>query len=162
DEARRGLCYDEHHIWRGTVVVTLPETLPCVLKGEVGPMGKDRASPALWHHIQRYAISRCLCRSRSCSAENNRSGRCQDMRPKPKQFATQYASIFGDASVVSAYQYRPPYPAETFALLLRLLDADVETRTVLDAGCGPGVIARQLVPAVDRGDAVDIAARMLA
>jgi len=84
------------------------------------------------------------------------------MRPKPKQFATQYASIFGDASVVSAYQYRPPYPAETFVLLLSLLDADAETRTVLDAGCGPGVIARQLVQAVDRVDAVDIAARMIA
>jgi SAM-dependent methyltransferase len=84
------------------------------------------------------------------------------MRPKPKQFATQYASIFGDASVVSAYQYRPPYPAETFAFLLSLIDAEAETRAVLDAGCGPGVIARQLVPAVDRVDAVDIAARMIA
>jgi SAM-dependent methyltransferase len=84
------------------------------------------------------------------------------MRPKPKQFATQYASIFGDVSVVSAYQYRPPYPAETFELLLSLLDADAETRTVLDVGCGPGVIARQLVRAVDRVDAVDIAARMIA
>jgi predicted TPR repeat methyltransferase len=83
------------------------------------------------------------------------------MRPKPRQFATRYASIFGDASVVSAYQYRPPYPAETFELLLGLLDADAETRTVLDAGCGPGVIARQLVQAVDRVDAVDIAARMI-
>ena len=39
------------------------------------------------------------------------------MRPKPKQFATQYASMFGDASVVAAYQYRPPYPAETFEFL---------------------------------------------
>src|SRR5712691_10106245 len=58
------------------------------------------------------------------SAEHNLSWRCRDMRPKPKQFATQYASIFGDASVVSAYQYRPPYPSETFELLLSLLDAD--------------------------------------
>src|SRR5688500_3903211 len=73
---------------------------------------------------------------------HNFSGRCRDMHPKPKQFATQYASIFGDASVVSAYPYRPPYPAETFELLLSLLDADAETRTVLDAGCGLGVIAR--------------------
>jgi SAM-dependent methyltransferase len=70
--------------------------------------------------------------------------------------------MFGDASVVSAYQYRPPYPAETFEILLSLLDAEAETRTVLDAGCGPGVIARQLVSAVDRVDAVDIAARMIA
>jgi predicted TPR repeat methyltransferase len=80
------------------------------------------------------------------------------MHPQLRQFAPQYASMFGDASVVSAYQYRLPYPAETFEILLSLLDADAETRTVLDAGCGPGVIARQLVPAVDRVDAVDIAA----
>jgi SAM-dependent methyltransferase len=83
------------------------------------------------------------------------------MLPQPKQFATQYASIFGDASVVSAYQYRPPYPADTIEILLSLLDTTVETRTVLDAGCGPGVIARQVVTAVDRVDAVDVAARML-
>jgi SAM-dependent methyltransferase len=63
---------------------------------------------------------------------------------------------------VSAYQYRPPYPAETFEFLLSLIDAEAETRAVLDAGCGPGVMARQLVPAVDRVDAVDIAARMIA
>ncbi len=30
------------------------------------------------------------------------------MRPSYKQFAPQYASMFGDASVVQAYQYRPP------------------------------------------------------
>ena len=39
------------------------------------------------------------------------------MRPQPRQFATEYASIFGDASVVAAYQHRPPYPPETFTLL---------------------------------------------
>src|SRR5262249_10005899 len=83
------------------------------------------------------------------------------MRPKHKQFDTQYASMFGDASVVEAYQYRPPYQPETFEILLSLLDTDAVPRTVLDAGCGPGVIARELVPAVDRVDAVDIAVRML-
>jgi SAM-dependent methyltransferase len=84
------------------------------------------------------------------------------MRPKHKQFATQYASIFGDASVVHAYQYRPPYPPATFEILLSLIDADAAPRTVLDAGCGPGSIARALVQEVDRVDAVDIAARMIA
>lgn len=79
-----------------------------------------------------------------------------------KQFARQYASIFGDASVVHAYQYRPPYPPETFEILLSLIDAEAVSRTVLDAGCGPGVIARELVQAVDRVDAVDVAARMIA
>ncbi len=84
------------------------------------------------------------------------------MRPKHKQFATQYASIFGDASVVHAYQYRPPYPPATFEILLSLIDADAAPCTVLDAGCGPGSIARALVQEVDRVDAVDVAARMIA
>ena len=83
------------------------------------------------------------------------------MRPRHKQFATQYASVFEDASVVQAYQYRPPYPPETFEILLSLIDADAAPRTVLDAGCGPGVIARELVHKVDRVDAVDVAARMI-
>jgi SAM-dependent methyltransferase len=83
------------------------------------------------------------------------------MRPKHKQFATEYASIFGDASVVQAYQYRPPYPPETFEILLSLIDADAAPRTVLDAGCGPGNIARALVQEVDRVDAVDVAVRMI-
>ncbi len=46
DEERRRLCYDQHHVWMVTVVVTLPDILPCVLRGEVGPMGKNRVSPA--------------------------------------------------------------------------------------------------------------------
>ena len=84
------------------------------------------------------------------------------MRPSHKQFAPQYASMFGDASVVHAYQYRPPYPAETFEMLISLLDPDAALRTVLDAGCGPGTIARALVRQVDRVDAVDVAAHMIA
>jgi trans-aconitate methyltransferase len=84
------------------------------------------------------------------------------MRPKHKHFETQYASIFGDASVVQAYRYREPYPPETFEILLSLIDRDADSRTVLDAGCGPGVIARELVLAVDRVDAVDVAKRMIA
>ena len=53
------------------------------------------------------------------------------MRPGHKQFAPQYASMFGDASVVHAYQYRPPYPPETFEMLISLLDPDAALRTVL-------------------------------
>jgi hypothetical protein len=34
NEARCGLCYDQHQVWRVTVVMTLPDTLPCVLRGE--------------------------------------------------------------------------------------------------------------------------------
>ena len=83
------------------------------------------------------------------------------MRPSHKQFAPQYASMFGDASVVHAYQYRPPYPPETFEVLISLIDPDAASRTVLDAGCGPGTIARALVRQVDRVDAVDVAAHMI-
>jgi len=70
--------------------------------------------------------------------------------------------MFGDASVVQAYQYRPPYPPETFEILISLIDPDAASRTVLDAGCGPGAIARELVRQVDRVDAVDVAAHMIA
>ena len=83
------------------------------------------------------------------------------MCPQPTQFSPHYAIIFGDASVVYAYQYRPPYPPVTFALLSQLIDAKAPARTVLDAGCGLGVIARGVAPEVDRVDAVDTAARML-
>jgi SAM-dependent methyltransferase len=83
------------------------------------------------------------------------------MRPSYKQFAPQYASIFGDASVVHAYQYRPPYPPETFEILTSLIDTEATSRTVLDAGCGPGTIAREFVRRVDRVDAVDVAAPMI-
>lgn len=80
--------------------------------------------------------------------------------PKPSHLGPEYAAQFGDDSVVEAYQYRPPYPPETFNILARLITA--EPRTVLDAGCGTGYIARYLVPYVDRLDAVDISARMIA
>jgi hypothetical protein len=33
DEQRRGLCYDQHHVWAVTVTVTIPEKLLCVLRG---------------------------------------------------------------------------------------------------------------------------------
>jgi hypothetical protein len=54
DKEQRGLCYDQHQVWMVTVVVTLPDTLPCVLRGEVGPMGKGSSSPECWRNIKRY------------------------------------------------------------------------------------------------------------
>ena len=66
DEEQRGLCYDQPHVWMVTVVVTLPETFPCVVREEVGPVGKGSSSSALWRTIQRYWISRRLCRSINC------------------------------------------------------------------------------------------------
>ncbi|MGE5463128.1 MAG: class I SAM-dependent methyltransferase [Syntrophothermus sp.] len=84
------------------------------------------------------------------------------MPTKPKQFTGPYASIFQDASVISDYQHRPMYPAETFAVLLRLIQPADKLSFVLDAGCGTGFIARPLADYVDRIDAVDISAGMIA
>ncbi len=82
------------------------------------------------------------------------------MLPKPPQFAPEYGAQFKDRSVAQAYPHRPPYPAETFAALASLA---VDTpRAVLDVGAGTGDIARRLAPLVDRLDAVDFSAAMIA
>lgn len=81
------------------------------------------------------------------------------MLPKPNHLGPGYAAQFDDESVVEAYQYRPTYPAEVFDILSALITA--EPRTVLDAGCGTGYIARYLTAYADRIDAVDISARMI-
>ncbi len=80
------------------------------------------------------------------------------MSGRPSQFRFKYSSIFQDESVVRAYRYRPQYPADTFALLSDLLPEICVPRTVLDAGCGTGFVARPLAPLVDRVDAVDFSA----
>src|ERR1043166_7757609 len=51
-----------------TVVVTLPDILPCVLRAGMGPLGKGSSLPALWRNIQRYWILRRICPSINCSA----------------------------------------------------------------------------------------------
>jgi trans-aconitate methyltransferase len=82
------------------------------------------------------------------------------MRPKPKHLGPEYAAQFQDRSVVAAYPYRPPYPAEVFDILAGLITD--EPRAVLDAGCGDGAIARHLIERVDRIDAVDFSEAMIA
>lgn len=81
---------------------------------------------------------------------------------QPAQFDRKYASIFQDQSVVNAYRFRPVYPPQVFEFLEELLPATCSPRTVLDAGCGTGFIARTFVPRVDRLDAVDISAAAIA
>jgi trans-aconitate methyltransferase len=83
------------------------------------------------------------------------------MAERPKQWSSEYASIFQDESVVAAYQFRPTYPPETFTVLASLIPPTVAQPTVLDAGCGTGAIARPLAPFVDYVDAVDSSAAMI-
>jgi SAM-dependent methyltransferase len=79
------------------------------------------------------------------------------MEPKSRGWSDRYASAFTQASVVERYRFRPPFPPATFELLAELARGGA----VLDAGCGPGDIARELAPRVARVDAVDVSARMI-
>ncbi len=81
------------------------------------------------------------------------------MQPKPNFFGPQVASAFQDPSVVTAYQYRPTYPAEVFDILVGLVVDD--PRSILDAGCGTGLLARSLVKRVAHVDAVDLSQLMI-
>jgi ubiquinone/menaquinone biosynthesis C-methylase UbiE len=78
---------------------------------------------------------------------------------KPPYRGSEYASRFKDDAVAEAYLLRPPYPSETFQILLSLLSN--ESRIVLDVGCGTGNIARNIVEYVDRVDAVDFSMPMI-
>lgn len=80
------------------------------------------------------------------------------MKKQPGFLNERVASAFQEQSVVEAYQYRPTYPGETFNFLARLLPSE-GCKTVLDIGCGTGFIARNIVPLVDRVDAVDFSAQ---
>jgi len=81
------------------------------------------------------------------------------MIARPAQFTPDIAARFTHQSVVDAYVHRPPYPAETFAILAGLMVG--ESRAVLDVGCGPGNIARAMTAFANRVDAVDVSAAML-
>jgi SAM-dependent methyltransferase len=82
------------------------------------------------------------------------------MLPKPKHLAAAYGAWFQDPGIIAAYHHRPPYPPEVFTVLAGLLPES--PRVVLDVGCGTGDIARPLAPLVDRLDAVDVSAGMIA
>jgi SAM-dependent methyltransferase len=80
--------------------------------------------------------------------------------PKPPNLAPEYGAWFQDPGIIAAYHHRPPYPVEVFAILTGLLSDG--PRVVLDVGCGTGDIARPLAPLVERIDAVDVSAGMIA
>lgn len=78
---------------------------------------------------------------------------------RPRQYWDDYASRFKNRSLAETYELRPPYPGETYRIILSLLG---ESRgRVLDVGCGTGKIARTLVEHVDSVDAVDFSQEMI-
>ncbi|HEV2251252.1 MAG TPA: class I SAM-dependent methyltransferase [Candidatus Limnocylindria bacterium] len=81
------------------------------------------------------------------------------MSAKPEFWTGAHALAFDDPEVARLYRFRPVYPPETFDVLAGLV---VGPRIALDAGTGTGAIARDLASRVDRVDAVDPAAAMLA
>ena len=80
----------------------------------------------------------------------------------PPHYAPEHdhASVFQYTGVVKAYQNRPPYPGELYAMLRELV-VD-EPRVILELGCGLGEIARELATDADLVDAVDPSEAMLA
>lgn len=81
------------------------------------------------------------------------------MIPQPTHLGPVYGAIFKDACVVAAYDFRPAYPEQVFAILRSLV---VDTpRRVLDVGCGTGHVARRLAPLVESVDAVDCSSAMI-
>jgi SAM-dependent methyltransferase len=80
--------------------------------------------------------------------------------PRAPQFDEEHARRWHDADAAENYQYRLPYPPETFDVLVGLIVDG--PGTVLDLGCGTGEIARPLAPRVETVDAVDFAAEMVA
>ncbi len=90
-----------------------------------------------------------------------------DPSEAPGHTDTDYGGWFQDELIVEVYDRRPPYPEELIRLLADLagptdLAGDAPHRAVLDIGCGTGELARRLAPLVDRVDAVDRSAAMLA
>lgn len=73
--------------------------------------------------------------------------------------AIELGGVFADDVVAGLYQYRAPYPQGVFAILERLV---VGPRVVLDAGTGTGALARRFPSSIERVDAVDPSAAMIA
>lgn len=71
----------------------------------------------------------------------------------------EHAARFKSAAVAKRYKDRPPYHPEIIEFLCSLLPE--EPKTVLDAGCGPGKIARALADKASRIDAIDFSEEMI-
>ena len=81
------------------------------------------------------------------------------MSARPEFLNAENAIAFDDASAARAYTFRPGYSPAMFDALAGLI---VGPRVALDAGAGTGAIARYLAAHVDRVDALDPAAAMIA
>lgn len=68
------------------------------------------------------------------------------------------ARVFADADVVEHYRCRPPYPQGVYDHLLNLAPRH---EAILDLGCGPGKLVRELTDAFSTAVAVDASAAML-
>ena len=79
--------------------------------------------------------------------------------PRLLQYQEAYAARFKQRSMADTYELRPPYPDETFSILLGLLAEP--HGSVLDVGCGTGRIARSLADHVAGVDAVDFSGEMI-
>jgi SAM-dependent methyltransferase len=79
---------------------------------------------------------------------------------RPSHLSEFNAGAFQLKSVVDSYPLRTPYPSALGPVLLSLARPD--RGRVLELGCGTGEIARMLAPHVERIDAIDISAPMLA
>ncbi len=81
------------------------------------------------------------------------------MQPKPDFWGKQFGTRFQNQNVADRYHLRAKYPPETFCILANLITD--EPRILLDAGSGPGDIARHLLDYIERIDAVDISVPMM-
>ncbi|MDX1418083.1 MAG: class I SAM-dependent methyltransferase [Candidatus Promineifilaceae bacterium] len=77
---------------------------------------------------------------------------------KPAHLQNKYGSQFQDESVATAYQSRPPYPPETFEILVSLGN---KTENILELGAGTGDLTIELARRVKHIDAVEPSAAML-
>ncbi|HZP49239.1 MAG TPA: class I SAM-dependent methyltransferase [Vicinamibacterales bacterium] len=81
------------------------------------------------------------------------------MQAKPSGLGPEYGAQFDDASVVAAYDARPPYPESLVSLIREV--AGAQHPRLLDLGCGTGELTRRLAPHASAIVAVDRSPRMI-